>query len=164
MEEEKLLQIMESYKQKAFDVFLENGEVSPVAFVFSKEAIGVMPLIFADDPGKKRAKLMLRGAAEKVNAEIVIIVSDAWIAFLKKGQSLPTMPVRNMADKKECIVVSASTKNKTIMMLTPLERSGSSIVLGETEIKRDVDDSFTGFMRQRVSGNAQRKDIKCHQN
>ena len=154
MEEKRLLSMMEGFKQKAFDIFLENGNISPVAFLVSKKYIGIMPLAFRDDSEKEMSQLALQSAAEKVNAEAVIMVNEAWVAFLKKGQSIPDMPIRDMAEKKECIIVSASTKDETITMLTILERTPNGVNLGETEVMHNTEDSFTGFMRERLSGNA----------
>ena len=82
------------------------------------------------------------------------MVNEAWVAFLKKGQSIPDMPIRDMAEKKECIIVSASTKDETITMLTILERTPNGVNLGETEVMHNTEDSFTGCMRERLSGNA----------
>lgn len=154
MEKERLLEMMDGFKQKAFDIFLENGNISPVAFMVSKKSIGIMPMTFTSDSEKEMSKLALQAAAEKVNAEAVVMVNEAWVAFLKKGEALPNMPVRDMAEKKECIIVSASTKDETITMLTILERTPNGINLGETEVMHNTEDSFTGFMRKQLSGNA----------
>ncbi len=151
MQKEKIKEFMDQINKKAFDMLLEKGGVEPAAFFLKDNNVYCLPLSLSDDNEKDKTRALIEITARKLQAEAVCMVTEAWFAFAKNG-ILPTEPIRNLPDKKECVVISASDRNNSYFIMTEIVKEGDDITMGEQQSTFNdksfsASDSFTGFMR-----------------
>jgi len=151
MQKEKIKEFMDQINNKAFNVLLEKGVVEPAAFFLKDRNVYCLPLSLSDDNEKDKTRALIEITARTLQADAVCMVSEAWVAFVKNG-ILPTEPIRNLPDKKECIVISASDRNNSYSIMTEIVKEGNDITMGKQQStfndeSLSVSDSFTGFMR-----------------
>jgi hypothetical protein len=122
----------------AREIFEEEGELIPVAFLETPKGVAIMPLPMLD---KDAVAAMLRSAIRAVNASAVVMVLESWTLVMPKempeDEAKAAMDkavnegIRNHPNRQECVIVTYETAAGTMLGYMPVSRDGDKPTLGE---------------------------------
>ena len=106
----------------AREFFLDHGEISPILFLKKGDKISGV-IAFNQLSPERKYELMYsigqRVRQEKVEVEEVYFIHEGW---MKKGEP-PSLPIRDLPDKEECLVVTWGRKGKYKSRALIIERT-----------------------------------------
>jgi len=131
-EEEKMARLFET----ARSVFLRDGYHQPIFFLFRDRRLVRMINTPVEDTAQKY--VVMRAVADEVTthgADAVIFLTEVWVAPVESVK-----PYERAADspaRREALTASLVTRSGTaIELMAMIERDGSGLTLGATEINR----------------------------
>ncbi|MBA4372299.1 MAG: hypothetical protein C0402_05505 [Thermodesulfovibrio sp.] len=140
---ESLIGLMSQMTGRAKDILMQEGAVSPVAFLVVGNKLCGVPLEFCNDREKDITKTMIKDIAKKSGAEAVITIMEAWTATAENG-AFPDCSVSEMPNRRECIVVTGVSAYHKFMTMVEFSHKGERIILGdEKPFHQGFDSSFT---------------------
>ena len=113
-----------------------DGNLMPVAFLFSNGGLDIVGTPFRSDEDKEVTVIMLRGMAREKKATAVAMLAEAWHANLEPGQTLTEWdgtPVRKMKNRREVVQVYVEDQDGYWFGLAPITRDTGRPTFGQLE-------------------------------
>lgn len=142
----------------------ENGSVEPVLFFFRTDKenstgvgdnVALLPIgpLMTSSVGKNAVREIMEDAIRQPNIDIVIMVSEAWMAKLNAYNREEALAVRvsERPDRIEVVLFNVMTKNKQYVGSAEIIRQPTGVTLEEIEIfvNDDTDELEGTLVRER---------------
>jgi hypothetical protein len=135
--------------RKAREMFDENGEISPAAFVLLPSGAALVIPVHHVLDNRDLMHAMLEAVVAACGATAIVQAHEAWMAEPDPAAVFEdwSTPVSENPNRKEILFVHLETSSgESCMWMTPIEREGESAKLGEAqEIPGATTRRMTGY-------------------
>lgn len=108
---------------------LEDGdELPPALFICVNGNMGIIDVGFMmNGPGKDALSNMLRSHIVKPEVDMFILVTEAWMATMKLGESKPSGSLEDMPGRTEALMCIVMTKEEDLAVAYPIDKEKKTI-------------------------------------
>jgi hypothetical protein len=150
---------LETAIQTTIKALIQNGHVMPMGIIVKGAERVVVPLPWEKSTAsKERFAAEFTTIAKKVEAELVIVISEAWVKRFNDSKDVNLeKPAGEYPDRIEAITVLGQTAEESVGIYVPFEREGKRVVkVGKPEVNfAAFERLFSGIFTTKHGGSGQ---------
>lgn len=125
--------------EQAARIFLEGEDhvLDPTLIFEIDGKIGICPLKMGNVNDKDVIAMVIETLIRDKGVREYVMVTEVWMANRESFSDID-MPVRDMPDKVEAIMIHYCSPMKNVLLFAKIHREGDSVTLGKWERKVDI--------------------------